>query len=273
MIGAVELVNREGSSRFNEENERFLTFIANQIVRALKSVREAREKEQRERLATIGRMLAGVLHDLRTPMTVITSCADFLRTEREERRREEFSDRILRQLDVLQKMAEDLMAFARGESRVLVRKVYLHLFLKEMEELVQMEAGDTPLEVVWKTDYEGVAFFDGDSIRRALLNLVRNGVEAMPGGGTLTFSTGRSDGQVFFKVADTGQGIPRRIRKNLFEAFVTSGKEDGTGLGLALVKQAVNDHGGTVEVETATGKGTTFTIRLPMTPPAGASPT
>ncbi len=270
VIGAVEVINRAAGAPFTEESERFLSLIASRIDTALREAREACAREREDRLATIGKMLSGVVHDLKNPLTVITSYAEFLKTEADGDRREMLAERILHQSRVLRKMTEDLLAFARGESRIFARKVYLHLYLGELAELVHAEAAGGRVKVKWHRDYEGAAWFDPDSLRRALLNLVRNAVEAMKDGGTLDISTTLEDGKLVFRVADNGPGIPPEIRERLFEPFVTKGKENGTGLGLAIVRQVALDHGGEVEVETAEGKGTTFTLSLPLEEPAQA---
>jgi len=264
LIGAVELVNCTDGRSFTGEDERLLRLISTQIARALKDAREDYEKRQRERLAEIGRMLSGLVHDLNTPITVVSTCSDFLADEEDRDRRRQLSERIHRQLQTLSKMTRDILAFAKGESSVLVRKVYLHVFCDELQELVDAEAKGSGVEVIWDRSYMGAAHFDHHCMQRALLNLARNAVQAMSGGGRLEVSIQAEEDELVFSVADNGPGIPEHIRHTLFDTFVTSGKEDGTGLGLAIVKQAVTDHRGTIGVETAAGGGTTFTIRLPL---------
>jgi signal transduction histidine kinase len=104
---------------------------------------------------------------------------------------------------------------------------------------------------------------DETKMRRALYNIASNARDAMDAGGQLTIATRAANGWVEFCVSDTGPGIPAEISETLFEPFVTHGKPTGTGLGLAIAKKAVEDHGGTISVETAPGQGATFTISLP----------
>jgi signal transduction histidine kinase len=264
VIGAVELVNCRGNESFTVENERLLRLMGTQIARAVTDAREMVERKQRERLAAVGRMLSGLLHDLKTPMTVISGCAEFLVDQESREKRLELAERILRQLSDLEKMTADVMAFVRGESNVLIRRVYLHLFLDELAELLEREAGRSPVEICWHRGYEGAAYLDAGSIRRALLNISRNALQAMADGGRLDISTARKGNSLVFSVSDNGPGIPEEIRDTLFDPFVTCGKEDGTGLGLAIVRQAVRDHNGTIDVETVSDRGTTFTISLPF---------
>jgi signal transduction histidine kinase len=264
LIGAVELVNCIGGGSFTEENERLLRLISIQIARVVRDAREIFRKRQRERLAEIGRMLSGLVHDLNTPITVVSACSEFLAEEQDRDKRRQLAERIHRQLETLNKMTRDIMAFAKGKSSVLIRKVYLHTFCDELQELVDAEVKGSGVEVVWDRSYMGAAHFDHHCMRRALLNLARNAIQAMHGGGRLEVSIRAEENELVFRIADNGAGIPEEIRDTLFDTFVTCGKADGTGLGLAIVKQAIEDHRGSIDVETAAGQGTTFTVRLPL---------
>ena len=98
---------------------------------------------------------------------------------------------------------------------------------------------------------------------RVLHNLIANSLDAMPQGGTLRLGCGRGQGVAFLAVGDTGRGMSEEVRARIFEPFFTHGKEHGTGLGLAIVRAIVEDHGGAIRVDSAPGRGTTFTIDLP----------
>jgi len=111
------------------------------------------------------------------------------------------------------------------------------------------------------------AQFDEGQIRQALLNLVRNAAEAMPGGGHVWLRTRSEQGRVVVEVADDGPGIPPELRERLFDPFVST-KQGGTGLGLALTHQIVKDHGGAIRVSSTPGQGATFTLELPASRPA-----
>ncbi|MBM4396804.1 MAG: hypothetical protein FJ087_14070 [Deltaproteobacteria bacterium] len=104
---------------------------------------------------------------------------------------------------------------------------------------------------------------DEAQLRQALLNIIRNAVEAMPGGGRLSIDLAVKDGRAVVSVSDTGCGIPEGFRERLFEPFATT-KPRGTGLGLAFVQQVMHESGGSVAIESAPGKGTT--VRLGLRP-------
>jgi signal transduction histidine kinase len=106
---------------------------------------------------------------------------------------------------------------------------------------------------------------DETKMRRALYNVASNARDAMETGGSLTITTRTTDSMVEFRLTDTGPGIPSEIQDTLFEPFVTHGKPTGTGLGLAIASKTVQDHGGTITVESEPGQGATFIIHVPQT--------
>jgi len=107
-----------------------------------------------------------------------------------------------------------------------------------------------------------LAPLDGGQIKQALLNLIKNAMQAMTPGGTLTIETGQNTEEVWVSVADTGGGIPADKVNMIFEPFYTT-KKKGTGLGLMIVQRIVRQHGGHIELESRVGQGTTFRIWLP----------
>ena len=127
-----------------------------------------------------------------------------------------------------------------------------------------MELAGKNVELVVDARYRGAARFDEVKLKRVFANLARNAAEAMPHGGRFEVTADRVEDTLIFAFRDTGHGVPKEIRGRLFESFVTRGKASGTGLGLAIVKKIVGEHGGRIEVETAEGEGTCFTISFPF---------
>jgi signal transduction histidine kinase len=170
-------------------------------------------------------------------------------------------------------MTREVLAFARGESNVLVRKVFLHKFLGEVERHLKHEFAGKDVKLVVDAAYRGAAYFDEQKVMRVVHNIARNAAQAMPAGGTFTLTTRLEEDGVVFEFADTGSGIPVEMEGRLFELFATAGKKDGSGLGLAIVKKIVDEHKGSIRVETrrAGEPGTTFTVKLPLEKPASES--
>ncbi len=265
-LGSLELLNKKGG--FSEADERLAVLLAGQIGRAFASRQSREEQERKARMASIGQMLAGVLHDLRTPLTVIAGYAEMMAEEPTDTARREMAQSILAQLDHVAAMQKETLAFARGEKSVLLRRVYLHVFMRELEEQLAREFEQSKAELKVVTTYTGAARFDENKMKRVILNLARNAIDAMPDGGKFTLTCEREGDEVIFRAADTGDGVPEAIVDRLFESFVTSGKKNGTGLGLAIVKKIVEEHGGAVAFKSRPGKGTTFEARIPAGVPA-----
>lgn len=266
-IGAFELVNRPGKDGFTDADATTLQVVAAQAGRAIDAERRRRDRVQSERLTTIGRMLSGVIHDLRTPMTLISGYTQVMAEASDAGARTQYAHLVNKQIDLLSAMTRDLLAFARGERSLLLRKVYLQRFMEEMREYLQQELDGTDIELKLNVKFRGAARFDETKIRRVFHNICRNAREAMPGGGRLTISVLKEDEDLLLEFVDNGSGIPMELRHSLFEPFATAGKVGGTGLGLAMVKQIAEEHRGTVVFEDGPKKkGTLFRVRLPLQP-------
>jgi signal transduction histidine kinase len=268
VLGAIELIDKapigdqDESIGFDEGDLKLLTLIAGQASKAIQLARSQRERENQDRLASIGRMLAGVLHDLKTPMTIISGYAQLMAQIEDGEQREAYVEQILRQFDLMSGMTREVLQFARGESNVLVRKVYMHRFLDELVTQLNHALAGRRIELRVDAKYTGVAFFDEQKILRVAHNLARNAAEAMTDGGVFTVTTDAIGDDLSLEFGDDGPGIPLEMEGRLFEMFA-SGKEGGTGLGLAIVKKIVDEHGGDITYESRLGAGTTFKVVLP----------
>jgi signal transduction histidine kinase len=260
MSDGTEPDNRS-SGLFSDGDLKLLVLIAGQVAKAISLWRSRNERESKDRLASIGRMLAGVLHDLKTPMTIISGYAQLMAATEETGQREAYVDQILRQFDIMSGMTREVLAFARGDADIFIRKVYLHQFLEEVQTQLRAALAGRNIELEVIGGYDGVAFFDHNKMLRVLHNLARNAADAMPDGGTFRVATSLEEDDVVIEAADTGHGIPPDVQRRLFALFA-SGKRGGTGLGLAIVKKIVDDHEGTIDW-TSGPTGTTFRIRLP----------
>lgn len=260
-FGALELLNKKGG--FDEQDERIAVLLAGQVGRALLRRQSQEEVERKSRLATIGQMLSGVLHDLRTPLTVVGGYAEMLASEEEPALRVEMASQIMTQLQHISSMQQETLAFVRGEKVVFIRRVFMHVFMRELTEQLQQEFAGTQVELKVLAGYTGAARFDETKMKRAIFNLARNAIDAMPDGGRFYLSVDREADDIVFRAKDNGPGIPKDIADRLFESFVSSGKKHGTGLGLAIVRKIVQEHGGTVDCKTQIGKGASFEVRFP----------
>lgn len=272
-LGALQLLNRKGTpnAEFSGGDVKLLTVIAGRAEAAIVLARQRDEEKKASRLAAIGQALSGVLHDLKTPMTVISGYSQLMVDEEETDERKYYAEAITRQLDSLKGMTTEILSFARGESNLLIRKVFVHQFLHGVKEVLDQEFKASGVDLVLDLHYRDAIRMDQRRVERAIFNLARNARQAMVDGGTFVIRSlyDAEENVVQLDFVDNGPGIPERIRHNLFEEFVTSGKKDGTGLGLAIVKKIVEQHQGTITFETDEGVGTTFHLRLPRNVPKG----
>jgi signal transduction histidine kinase len=270
VLGGIEILDKSGGAGFDEADLRLLVLIAAQVAKAIGLARSRSERSNRDRLASIGRMMAGVLHDLKTPMTIISGYAQLMAACDDAAQREKYVEQILRQFDIMTAMTREVLAFARGDADLVIRKVYLHKFLDELLTQLRTAMAGRNIEVVLEAGYDGTALFDEQKILRVFHNLARNAAEAMPAGGTLRVGTALDGDALVLSIADDGPGIPDEIQGRLFELFA-SGRRGGTGLGLAIVKKIVDDHRGSIAWTTGP-TGTSFHLRLPLDRPETATP-
>ncbi len=265
-IGAIAIYNKRRGRPFSEEDRGLVELIAANASTAirLQLSREAREHEVR--LTTIGRLLSGVIHDLKTPLTVIGGYVQMMQASNIPAERGKFAKLILKQFDHIGAMQREVLEFARGEKSVLSRKVYVQKFFDDVRSQLEGDLARRGVELVVDVQERGTARFDEGKMLRVIHNLARNAAEAMePRGGKFVIKVTRdkSEPTLVVSFSDTGPGIPKQIEHRLFQSFVTGGKKGGTGLGLAIVKKIADEHGGTVGVQSSS-RGATFTLRIPQ---------
>jgi signal transduction histidine kinase/putative methionine-R-sulfoxide reductase with GAF domain len=263
-LGAIAVFTTGDEEPLADTDVGLLRLVAANVSTAVRLFNASRAREVGERLTAIGRLLSQVIHDFKTPMTVISGYVQLMADADDRATRHEFSELVLRQFDVLGAMQREVLEFARGETKIFVRRVYVRKFFAELERQVRLEVGTHPIEIVMEVDSKLVARFDEGRVARALHNLARNALEAMgERGGRLTLRAELVGHDLVITVADTGPGIPKEIEGRLFQSFVTAGKRGGTGLGLAIVKKIVEEHGGRIDVHSSSA-GTRFVLVLPQ---------
>jgi signal transduction histidine kinase len=257
----------KGAQVFGPDDERLLHLVAPRVAAALHEARRRERSKNAEQLERLGTMLAGIVHDLKTPMTVISGYVQLMAMEENPAERQQNAEIVLKNCEQMTSMIKELLQFVRGDSSILIRKVYVQAFLKEVDDMMQRLVQNRPnIKVSTKTAYRGSVRVDDLKLKRAIANLAKNAMEALGDkpDGTVTVSVEQVGDQIEFAVADNGPGLPPEIEGRLFEQFATHGKKEGTGLGLALVKKIVDDHNGDVRVESKKGEGVTFRLRVPL---------
>lgn len=218
-----------------------------------------------ERLALVGVMSARFAHEIRNPLTSILINLDLLRDSIRERESsgedEETVGAIASEVNRIHNVVQDYLRFGR-KPQLSRGPVVLDDLLRGHLAMLAPELGQRQVALVLDLGAGGsVVDADSDQIWQAVLNLVRNGMEAMPGGGTLTIATRAEEGRVTCSVSDTGVGMAPETQAEMFRPFYST-KRGGTGLGMPFVRQVVTEHGATLSCRSAPGCGTSFTIAL-----------
>ncbi len=221
-----------------------------------------------EQLASVGRLAAGVAHEINNPLTGVLAFADMMREKEnlDDQDRQDL-DLIIRETKRVREIVRGLLDFAR-ETPFVQRPMEINDLIRQTLRLLgKREAFQKIFMVEDLSDDLPLVNVDKNQLQQVFLNLTLNACEAMPNGGTLMVRSDASNGRVRVTVTDTGCGIRREDLDKIFEPFFTSkpvGK--GTGLGLSVSYGILQQHGGTLEVESEPGKGTTFVVTLPQVP-------
>ncbi len=239
----------------------------------MEDVTEKRSREARlrraESLASLTTLAAGVAHEIKNPLGSMGIHLQLIQKKMAGKTRVDpktVSNHlgvIGEEVDRLNRIVVDFL-FAVKPMDTRLEDGDINAVIRELLEFVRPELDQAGVRIDSRLSPTVPTLrIDPRFIKQALLNLIKNAVAAMPGGGTLTVGTDRADGEVRVTVADTGSGIPEEIMEKIFEPYFTT-KPFGTGLGLTIVFKIVKEHFGDISVTSRPGEGTTFTIQLPI---------
>lgn len=225
------------------------------------------EKRQRElarqaELARLGELGAVMAHEIRNPLAGIKGFAQLMETAETVDTARIYANRIVTQSIRMESLVNDLLSFVR-EDRGERQSLDLSVLLQDCVTMIRMEADSVGVAVSHSTHPALKITADADRIMQLLLNLFKNGLQAMPDGGDLRIELEKVKSHAIIRVCDSGVGISPENLPHIFEPFWTS-KARGTGIGLALCRKVALEHGGRLTVESSLGSGTTFTLQLPL---------
>ncbi len=280
-------LNRESSDKILRENRnRMITFMIfimsigvlsmfvlylNQKKYSLRMEEMGDRLHQAEKLSALGQLAAGVAHEIRNPLNAISMASQRIRREyppdEEEKKRgfQHITGIISEEIKRLNRIVEEFVIFSRNR-RLEFSDHSITYVLERIVGLIREEADlkDIAIKTVWKDSSPLIIPMDVDKLRQAFYNIMKNAMEAIPGRGTITISAepdGR--GMISIKISDTGCGLTPDEIDQIFNPEYTT-KEKGLGLGLSLVHEIIQGHGGEIHVESKVGSGTTFDVLLPV---------
>ncbi|MDQ6665491.1 MAG: ATP-binding protein [Acidobacteriota bacterium] len=261
---ATRIARQDYETRVPEGGADELGRLARTFNTMCKSIQQARgDLIRHERISTIGRLSSSIVHDLRNPLAAIYGGAEMLIDGKlNDAQVQRLALNIYRSSRAMKDMLQDLADVSRGRIHA-VEECHLHEVIGAAMEVHAAAAEDQGVQTRISVGHELQLPLERARMERVFLNLIGNALEAMPDGGTLELAAERDAACILVRIEDSGPGIAPGILSRLFEPFVSSGKKNGLGLGLALSRQTVLDHGGELWAEKVDGKGAIFWVRLP----------
>ena len=250
------------SPLFSETGETTGTVIAFQDLTHIRALEETSRRQ--DQLAAIGRMAASIAHEIRNPLAAMRGSIQMLRHEMKgDSSQAELMEIILRESDRLNRIITDFLNYARPRSASHA-PVEVGELLRRTFTLLRFSPEVNEKQLIEEKFSEGsfLTEADAEQLQQVFWNLARNALQSMPEGGTLTAELGRKpNDRLRITFSDTGRGMSPAQVERLFEPF--SSTTGGTGLGLSIVYQIIREHGGTINVSSREGRGTTITLELP----------
>ncbi len=277
LIGVLEVLNKRRGEAFTPSDARVLEFFADQAAVAIENARLIQANVQAERLAAVGQAVAGISHYVKNILAGIKGSASLI----EHGLGQDNLELIQQSWPILQRsnqkiseLVQDMLTYSKSRKPELA-VTDLNKMCEDIVALCQSRAEQSRVTLSVKLDREmPICLCDADRIHDALLNLVTNAIEATrestygPAHGEVKIATAfrKSTRRVELRVSDNGPGIPQEMQKKIFDPFFSTKGSKGTGLGLAVARKVIEEHNGTLTLESIEGKGCTFTIQLPFVP-------
>jgi signal transduction histidine kinase len=253
---------------FTNEDISLLNTISNETAIALKNAQLYKEKVLSEKLASIGMMSATFAHEIRNPLTSIKTFAQLFPEKYSDTEfRETFSKIAINEIERIDGLIKDLLDFSSGKKALQSMEnvditVLIGGTLEHLRAKLELEKRNIGVEKLYKNVKINVAG-DSEKLKQAFTNIITNSFQAMDEKGVLKVNIILSGRDVDVQIIDTGKGISPQDITKIFDPFYTT-KSMGVGLGLAISKKIIEDHGGRIAVESELSKGTTFTVSLPV---------
>jgi len=217
-----------------------------------------------DRLSALGELSAGMAHEIRNPLGSIMGAVEILKDDYSpDEAKYEFIQILLKETDRLNRIVQEFLGFARPKQPEF-EQTDVNEAIESVLTLTAQEAKKSGIRTEKRLEASiGKRSLDAGLLKQAFLNLVLNAIQAMPDGGVLTVMSALRNDSVEVKIGDTGGGISEENRKKLFSPFFTT-KKNGTGLGLAITYRIIENHRGSIEVRSEPGRGSTFTVKIPV---------
>ncbi|HWP83418.1 MAG TPA: HAMP domain-containing sensor histidine kinase [Bacteroidota bacterium] len=237
-----------------------------QLSRSFENMRKALKQSQEAlRTSMVGQIASSLIRDFRAPMREILTSVDAMKKGGQSAEQtKQLCDTAQNAVQVMNKMTQDLMDFTTGELRINKMASNVPGIVNYVATAVKQDLDRDMIRLEINQGFRGNVPLDYERFSRALINIISYSANYVPPGGVIRLSTESQSGSLIVKVSDNGNGIPANFLEKIFDPFVKIVQEKGVGLALALAKRIIEMQGGKILVESVEGKGTTFTITMPM---------
>ncbi|MCA1928177.1 MAG: GAF domain-containing sensor histidine kinase [Calditerrivibrio sp.] len=264
VVGVLNLTDKKDDF-FTDEDVKIATYIASQCAISIEKAQLYDNMRRAENLQLVGKFTSTIAHDIKNLLNIVQSYVELLEIETDNRDDfKEYVDSIYAELKLIHGLVMDILDFSKNSISLRSSKIDLEDFMDYIikHTLIMLR----PYNVEFFYDYPRGVEFSGDRERlfRVFFNLINNALDVVGENGKIGLYVKQDIGKLIFIVEDNGIGIPKDLAERIFDPFYTSGKDKGTGLGLAVVKDIVTAHGGTISVDSEVGKYTKFIITIPI---------
>jgi len=272
VLGVIYVATRQGSAPFKEDDLQLILCVAATLAIFVENARLHADFIEADRLATIGRTVAGTAHCVKNILNGLQAGSYIIDRKLADDTPADVLrgwDIVKRNMQFLSNIVLDMLSYSK-ERKPLYQRCPVDELCREIAELLRSQAESKGVELVAESSDVGEASIDETAIRRCLMNLVGNAIDACEEGkGIVHIGARRSEADGFFaiRVRDNGCGIDADAVEKIFDPFYSSKGGKGTGLGLAVVKKIVQEHGGNLQLDSTPGEGTEFAIELPLQAP------
>jgi signal transduction histidine kinase len=278
LIGVLEVLNKRKGEGFTASDARVLEFFADQAAIAIENARLIQANVQAERLAAVGQAVAGISHYVKNILAGIKGSASLIEHGLDQENLELIHQSwpiFQRSNKKISALVHDMLTYSKSRKPELA-VTDLNNMCEDIAALCESSAKQNGVTLTVDLDQKmPICLCDADKIHDAMLNLMTNAIDAMggratgPPGQEVVIATAFKKGArgVELRVSDNGPGIPQAVQKKIFDPFFSTKGSKGTGLGLAVAKKVIEEHNGTITLESTEGKGCTFTIQLPFVSP------
>jgi signal transduction histidine kinase len=262
-------VLRSVSAMVRKSNDNFVDSLRKRNAELMLTIEELKTTQERllrsERFSNLGRFSSMIIHDIKNPVSVLRSYSEMILLNSQDAEKvKKYASSIIKETERLNRLTGELLDYSRGDIRLNMSIVSVGQLFEKVRESVLDGLQHRTISLVVENRISEPAILDEERMLRVFINLIDNSRKAMDPGGTISLTARHDDRNMFFTVADNGSGMTKDIINHLFEPFHPSAAPGGTGLGMLIVKNIVDAHGGSVDIKSRLRQGTTVEMSIPF---------